>query len=389
MVLKRETKPCISFVAHLAYGALAGGGSGFIGGVEWQTSLMAKWFAARGYPASILTWDEGQPDDVEIEGVRVLKMCRKEAGVKGLRFFWPKWTSLVGAMERADAHVYYQNCGEYVTGQVALWCRRHGRKFVYSVANDTDCDSRLPEMRKLRERVLYRYGLKAADRVIVQTRRQREMLRDGFARESILIPMPCPGPLADDYDSHGQERDQSRHVLWIGRICEQKRPDRLLDIAAACPGMSFDLVGPTVGTEYSLAVCERAKSLPNVTVHGPAMRDGVSEFYKKDRIMFCTSDFEGFPNTFLEAWSYGLPIVSTFDPDNLISGNEMGIVAQTQQGLVDGIRMLLGDSQRWERASQAARRYYAENHTVDSVMPKFEAIFQEVVSGRATASPAK
>jgi len=379
-VLGHNRKPRICFVAHLAYGAMSGGDSGHIGGVEKQTSLMARWFAERGYQVSMLTCDEGQEDSIEIGGVRVFKMCRKEAGIKGLRFFWPKWTSLIAAMNRADADVYYQNCGEYVTGQVALWCRRHGRKFVYSVASNPDCDSRLPEMHKRRERVLYRYGLRHADRVIVQTRKQREMLRVHFGRESILIQMPCPGPSEDDYVSCEQVRNGSRRILWIGRICEVKRPDRLLDLAEACPDLNFDLVGPAGDSEYARGICRRAESIANVTLHGPATRQSVPNFYRKARILCCTSDFEGFPNTFLEAWSYGLPIVSTFDPDNLIVENELGIVARGVNGLASGIRTLLGDSKLWRQASEAVRRYYLENHTIDSVMPRFENVFKDIMN---------
>jgi len=378
-VLGHNRKPRICFVAHLAYGAMSGGDSGHIGGVEKQTSLMARWFAERGYQVSMLTCDEGQEDSIEIGGVRVFKMCRKEAGIKGLRFFWPKWTSLIAAMNRADADVYYQNCGEYVTGQVALWCRRHGRKFVYSVASDPDCDSRLPEMHKRRERVLYRYGLRHADRVIVQTLRQKEMLRTYFERDSTIIPMPCPGPSEDDYVSCERAHNGSSRVLWIGRICEVKRPDRLLDLAEACLDLHFDLVGPTGDSEYACVVCERAKHTANVTLHGPATRERVSEFYKRARVMCCTSDFEGFPNTFLEAWSYGLPIVSTIDPDNLISKKGLGKVGKDISGLVDGIRKLLESPEKWRQASQSARAYYTENHAVDKAMERFERIFCEVV----------
>ena len=73
-------KPSISFVAHFAYGAMAGGATGHISGVERQTSLMARWFAARGYPVSMLTWDEGQKDGAVIDGAQIVKMCRTDAG---------------------------------------------------------------------------------------------------------------------------------------------------------------------------------------------------------------------------------------------------------------------------------------------------------------------
>ena len=84
---------------------------------------MARWFAARGYPVSMITWDQGQPEKLNVEGVRIIKMCRRTAGWKGIRFVYPKWTSLCRAMERADANIYYYNCGDLTLGQMVMWCR--------------------------------------------------------------------------------------------------------------------------------------------------------------------------------------------------------------------------------------------------------------------------
>src|SRR4029453_9741886 len=68
------------------------------------------------------------------------------------RFLHPRWTSLSRALLRADADVYYQNCAEAATGQVAWWTRRHGRRFVYSVASDMHCDPALPDLPPSRAR---------------------------------------------------------------------------------------------------------------------------------------------------------------------------------------------------------------------------------------------
>ena len=150
---------------------MTGGQGGHVGGVERQTSLLARWLAGRGREVSLATWDEGSPADEHVDGVRIIKICRRDAGSAGAAVFHPRWNGpYARASPAAGADVYYQNCAEYVTGQLALWCRRHGRRFVYSVASEPDCDRRLPEMRTRRERVLYRYGLRHADRVIVQTR---------------------------------------------------------------------------------------------------------------------------------------------------------------------------------------------------------------------------
>ena len=87
-----DARPTVCVVAHAAYGALTGGHNGQAGGVENQTSMTARWLTARSYPVCMVTWDEGQPNEQVIDGVRVIKLCSRRAGLKGLRFFHPRWT---------------------------------------------------------------------------------------------------------------------------------------------------------------------------------------------------------------------------------------------------------------------------------------------------------
>ena len=367
-------------VAHFAYGATLGGAYGHVGGVEWQTSLLAKWLAAQGHHVSLITWDEGQEDDSLVEGVRLIKLCRQDEGLPGLRFFHPRWTSLNRALGKADADLYYQNCAEYVTGQVAHWCRRHGRRFVYSVASDPDCDSILPELRTLRERVLYRYGLKAADRVIVQTRTQQEMLVRGFGRGSIVLPMPCPGPSDDVFDRIDRSGERPFRVAWAGRIAPVKRLEFLLDVAERLPAVSFQVAGkPDAEDAYVARLAVRMEALPNVSFLGSIPRPRMPKFYEGSSIFCCTSEYEGFPNTFLEAWSYGLPIVSSVDPDQLIENRRLGHRVNTSAGFAECIQSLKEDPAARREMSINARRYYRENHSIEPAMQRFKALFEEVI----------
>ena len=47
--------PRICIVSHAAFRALTGSTTGHIGGVEHQTSLLAKWLVARGYAVDFVT----------------------------------------------------------------------------------------------------------------------------------------------------------------------------------------------------------------------------------------------------------------------------------------------------------------------------------------------
>ena len=149
-----DPKLNVAIVAHFAYGAMTGGAQGHVGGVERQTSLLARWLAARGHKVSLLTWNEGQGDEVMIDGVRVISICRADEGIRGLRFFVPRWSGLIRALNRADADVCYHNCAEYVTGQIALWCRMRNRRFVFSVASDIEVEKELGGLESLQERYL-------------------------------------------------------------------------------------------------------------------------------------------------------------------------------------------------------------------------------------------
>lgn len=372
-----ERTPRICFVAHNAYGALAAKDTGHIGGIERQQAFMARWLAERGYPVCMLTWDEGHPDGAPIDGVRVFNVCPRNAGPRGVRFFHPHWSGLIRALARADAQVYYQNCGECVTGQVALWCRRHGRKFIYSVASDPDVDPALPEMKTLRERILYRYGLTRAHHVIAQTRSQHRALWDCWGIQATLIPMPCVSPAPAEAVPDPSDRLRAPRVLWIGRMDANKRLDWFLEIARSCPDLRFDVVGRAAVGDRSFG--PEVAPAPNAVLHGYQPPEELGRFYRAAAVLCCTSRFEGFPNTFLEAWSHGVPVVSTVDPDGLIATQGLGAVAGDVTGLIGRIRGLLASPAAWMGASANAQAYYRNNHRPEVVMPRFENIFQEVV----------
>ncbi|MCI0534959.1 MAG: glycosyltransferase family 4 protein [Verrucomicrobiales bacterium] len=364
-----QEKPSICIIAHRAYGAMCGGKDGYVGGAEHQTSFTARWLAGHGYETSLLTWDEGQPPVSVIDGVKIISICPSEKGLPGLRFFHPRLTGLYAAMRKADADIFYHNSAEYVTGLAADWCRRQGRAFVYSVASDVACDPRLPVMRKAYERVLYRRGLTGARKIIVQTNRQKNALRDGFGLHAVPLPMQCSGPSRQDYEKLSPP--EPRRVAWIGRAAPMKRLEWLFSIAEKMPDVTFELAVANENNEYGRNLRDRASALSNVLWRGTVRRADMPAVYQRAMCVCCTSSYEGFPNTFLEAWSYGRPVVSSFDPDELIQRLNLGSTANDVSQFVDTFSELLSSPNVWRQKSENARRYYFDNHRPEAVMPLF------------------
>jgi len=286
-------------------------------------------------------------------------------------------------MRRADADIYYYNCGDLGLGQVVMWCRRNARKSVYSVANDPDCDPRLPKLTPLRERVLFQHGLRHVDAIIVQTQRQQQMLRDGFAIESTVIQMPCAGFHNGAYAPPEAPVPKPTRVLWVGRISREKRLEWLLDIAEKCPEIVFEVVGAAnTDCEYASRVANRASGIANVKMHGRIPHCEMGKYYRRSHILCCTSAYEGFPNTFVEAWSCAIPVVATVDPDNVIAKYNVGWTASSVNECVECLKSVRGSCERWRAASYAAWSYYAANHTIAATMGKFERMFLDIMGHR-------
>jgi glycosyltransferase involved in cell wall biosynthesis len=377
----KKSRICI--IAHNAYGALAGGAQGHIGGAERQTSLMARWFAAAGHETSLITWGTPEQDGQRLAGVTVRTVGGASSGLPIVRFFHPRLSGLYAAMRRADAEVYYHNAAEAITGLAAHWCRRHGRKFVYSAAAELACDVRLPLLTKGYERVLYRYGVRHAHLRIVQTGAQQRLLQQGWGLSSVVLPMPCPGP--EDVSVPTPELPSPPRVIWVGRVDENKRLNWFLDVAEKLPSVNFEIAA-AANTSVALTreLQQRASLLPNVRWCGAVPREQMPEFYRGAACLCCTSMHEGFPNIFIEAWSHGVPVVTTFDPDGLVTRLNLGGAATDVSGLAREISRLTSDAEGWRACSRRAREYYVAHHRVDAAMERFQTEFDRLLVKEGT-----
>jgi glycosyltransferase involved in cell wall biosynthesis len=142
--------------------------------------------------------------------------------------------------------------------------------------------------------------------------------------------------------------------------------------------LSFDVVGAEDGSAYARQVIERARHVANVTVHGARSRAATASLLESALCLCCTSDIEGFPNTFLEAWSHGVPVATTYDPDGIVAAQRLGWVS-TVEGLAGTLGAIAGDAGAWIQASRNSRQYYTDHHTVDAAMPRFESLFDELL----------
>jgi glycosyltransferase involved in cell wall biosynthesis len=353
-----------------------------VGGAQLQQTLLAKALVRRGFAVSMVVGDYGQADGAIWNGVRTYKAYSAHEGIPVVRFVHPRWTKLCAALRRAAADVYYVSCAGAQVGQVAMWAARNGRRMIFRVASDADCDPRRLLIAFWRDRKLYEYGLRRAGAILAQSVRQQELLRNNYGVDSSLT-----ASLVDVPERVLPFVERNISLLWVSNIQQWKRPEMFLDLAQRLPGCSASMIGgaaPKTGNLYR-HISAGAARVGSLTFYGQLPYRATNQVFDRARVFVNTSEFEGFPNTFLQAWVRGIPVVSFFDPDGVIRREGLGHAAASLEEMVRAAERLTTDSQAWLEVSARCRAYMARRYGEDQIIAPYLSTLGRIATGLPAA----
>lgn len=272
------------------------------GGAERQLNIVTKLLSDR-FDVHVIVGDYGQDAREVHDRVTFHKAYRQDPSASPLsmplEFF-----KLARAMWRVDADVYIYRGHPQKASFISILAQLLQKEFIYNLANDpniTDQRSELP----VGLRQLFDATIRNAATVIVQTQKQQRLLRERLGVEGDIVP--------NGYSTVDDQLDYEKRegVLWVGRIDREKRPDVFLNVASRLQNGEFCLIGPPGrDEEYHEEIVKRARTLDNVSYLGYVNPKEIHSYYRRAGVLVNTSEYEGFPNTFLEAWRYGTPVAS-------------------------------------------------------------------------------
>lgn len=332
-----------------------------------QSVQLAAALAAEGLRVRhVVAFANGDP--VEPAGVELVRI--------GSHYFTggiARRRAVVRAVRDADARVVIQRSAGFETGIVGAVARAMRRRFIFS--SSSLGDFMLDPLSVLtagaglelrRSRAQYRLGLKLADVTVVQTAEQEELARGRFGLEVELIRS-----FAQPARTHDGPREG---FLWVGALAEVKDPLSYVELARRVPEARFTMIGGVRAGSEVLAEAVRvaAAEVPNLTLLAPPGRAATLEAYGAAVALVSTSRFEGFPNTFLEAWARGTPVLSLrADPDGVVERHRLGVVGHGSiDRLAASIRALAAEPPD-EAARTRVADYVRREHDPSVVGPQW------------------
>lgn len=340
-----------------------------MGGAQYQAKILVdRLVATRNYDIYYLA--RRTNPKFEPKGYKVIKIGDPN-GIRRYGFFFDA-IKLLSVLRRIKPDVIYQQVGCAYTGVAAYYARTAGCRMIWRISSDKSLF--FPDRRRTRdllphryiERKLLEYGITHADVIATQTEYQNKLLQRHYNRSATkLIRNFHPLP------QERIEKCQPIQVLWVSHLKRLKQPELFVRLAGDLQNVKdveFIMVGaPADNPSWCNQLLRDIDRENNLLYLGERTQHEVNALFAKAHIFVNTSLYEGFPNTFIQAWMRKVPVVSlNVDPDSILKNTEIGLLSTNYDTMREHIRKLVQDptlrNKMGERAQAFAFKNYSEKN---------------------------
>ena len=280
-------------------------------------------------------------------------------------FLWKK-------LKRISPDVIYQNIGTSYAGIATFYAKKYRRKMVLHIASDNDVAPFKPKrgnpfksMIPYVEKKCFDYSVRNAYRVIAQTHFQQNLIRGHYGRTvDAVVHNFQPRPTEPIHKQRAPVK-----VVWIANLKPLKQPEIFIRLAEDISKMNvpaeFVMVGqPSASENWQRQLEQRIGSVRSLSYLGGKSVEEVNMLLAESHIMVNTSLYEGFSNTFIQAWMRQVPVVSlNSNPEGLLDGKKMGYISGSYEQLYKDVLSLIRDeairSYMGKSAENYSRRYFS------------------------------
>jgi glycosyltransferase involved in cell wall biosynthesis len=126
-------------------------------------------------------------------------------------------------------------------------------------------------------------------------------------------------------------------------------------------------------------VVRSASAVDNLQVVGHVPFAQVGRWFDGAAVVVNTSDYEGLPNTFMQAWLRGIPTLSFVRPESAPGQSGTHSCASLDEMSAE-LERLTTDRQAWAQASAVCRAHFEAHHTIERATQQYRDVFATVLA---------
>ncbi|MCD6322213.1 MAG: glycosyltransferase family 4 protein, partial [Clostridiales bacterium] len=283
------------------------------GGSEYQTYLLSQMLGQERFDYFFVSLDTHREGLCEIDGTIVYFFKANSFWERLLdRGYISNFGYLKEVLQHEKPDIVYQRMANSATGILQYLSRQIGFKFIWACANRPDIEawrwSSFKELKDIPDYLLKMRGISRADILLAQTEEQKSLIKMRFSRDAILLRNGHPVPDSVPKKSRGKIK-----IVWVANFKRAKQPEIFINLAARLKNLKnahFYMIGRPGSKVLQHPLELRIQELSNIDYLGSMPQADVNSFLENAHVLVNTSQYEGFSNTFIQAWMREIPVVS-------------------------------------------------------------------------------
>lgn len=350
----------------------------YTGGAETQCYYLAQELVSRNWEVHYIR-ESGNKKTEVMDGIIIHPIPKRKSYLK-----WMNFLAIRRQMHLIKADYWYTRANISYLFWLNLFARSAGGKVIWAFSRDSQLTAGgelerhgspiIQAFHKINEYLFFR-TLPRIDLILAQTQHQKNLLKKNLGLTGQQIYNAHPVPQVDT------QTTRQNKVLWIGRMQDFKHPERFVALAESMKGLGieFGMIGGLGKDPLSRQIQEAANKNPEITLYGKVSPEEVHQKLNEAKFLVNTSDYEGFSNTFIEAWQRGVPVISLHvDPDQMIEEKNLGIVSADTAEIQEWISGMLEDSDQWQKISAHCKAFAKANFEIGAAVDTLETVLKSI-----------
>lgn len=336
------------------------------GGAEYQIKLIIdqlKWLYDIYYVARNVTFNVKHMKQIKIPHIGLLNRL-------GPSYFLDI-TNVYHILRKLNPDFIYQRVSCAYTGIAAYYANKYNKTMIWHISSDNDVK---PWEFNLKKQIIFdyidkkfaEYGIMNCSKIIGQTKYQNKLLKKYYSKKcEVIISNFHPLP------AHEIQKKHPVKILWVSNIKSIKRPEIFVEVAKHFEqfrNVKFCMIGGKQNKKLTTQLEEEINKIKNLEYLGEKTLKEVNNLFCQAHIFINTSDSEGFPNTFIQAWMRRVPVVSlNVDPDNVLKNHGIGFHSGNLEQLFKDTKRLIEDEELRETMGKRAQEYAFKHHSLANI----------------------
>jgi hypothetical protein len=348
------------------------------GGAERQFFLFGKALAKRGWQVNFIADYKGPVRQIHAN-VQVIHVLFSHLGGQKI-WMLMELPQLMIVLLCLHPRFVVLKTATHLAG-VVLLCRLFSRCELIMWAQTSTSFSRVIAGEPCWVRWMRWISLKYAKILIAQTKAQVLAAKIDFGREANIVPNIIE-------QTTSRDEIQKNYIFWCGNNLANKRAEVFLELALLMPQEQFVMtMNGNVQSERYQNIKLSADRIANLNFLGSVPSDEIDDWFAGAKVYVHTAIREGFPNTYLQAWQQGCPVVSiNIDPDNNLETERIGLClykdnshetesfVKLARSINRGLESFIYDGERLEQYKKTCRSYIERTHEEGFVVNMLESL---------------